>query len=488
MGNVLKKLAGRCWVKKVFLVALMLSFASTAGADSIDNKALVKLLESKGVITKDEAVAVEKDTKPKVDISGEIRIRPEMKSNYDFNDSKDDNKFYVGQRVRLNVKAKPGDNIDAVLTIQDSRRWAEKSQAAYSTTATNSSSTLPTASPSNASSGTEAEALDLFQAYIQVSNVNDLGVDVKIGRQALEYGDQRLVGSSGWADTGRAFDAFKMSYRVSEASKVDMFWAKLSVATNTATGNTAAQLDADLYGLYSTWNFPLIEKSSLDVYYLVWGDATGGLSRNISTYGARIAGKPGAIDFTAEAAFQAGKWSKTVDQVANAWAVTAGYTMKEAWNTRIGAEVDFGSGDDASDTTKHKTFVFPFHGNNHAYYGYMDLFSWGNMNDTRLQLTTKPMDSKTTVDISYHIFTLDSAKDGWYYAAGTGTANLAAAGAKSKTDAGSELDLTLTYPYSPALKVIGGYSIFTPGDAVRERNSGIGDSASWGYLTALLSF
>jgi hypothetical protein len=161
--------------------------------------------------------------------------------------------------------------------------------------------------------------------------------------------------------------------------------------------------------------------------------------------------------------------------------------MKETWNTRIGAEYDYGSGDDKADAATHKTFVFPFH-TNHGHYGYMDFFSWGNMKDTKLMVTTKPMDGKSTLEIAYHIFELDQAKDTWYNVVGTGTL-FAAAGAKTKTDAGTELDLTVTYPYNPALKLIAGYSYFAPGDTVKERTSNTSpDNATWGFAMAVLAF
>lgn len=440
---------------------------------SAGNKTLADLLKSKGVITAEEAASIEKETKPKFTFSGEIRFRPEMRDNYDFNVKKDDAKAFVGQRVRLNVKTNPDENIEAFMTIQDTRRWGENKAGA-------SQASIVAAQPNTStSSGGEAESLDLFEAWFKVANVGGVPLDVKVGRQMMVYGDQRLIGHLGWADSGRAFDAYKLVWRVGQGQQVDLFAAKL-IETGAPAGG---QSDSDLYGIYTTWALAMMEKSGVDLYYLVWKNTN---EQSINTYGLRLFGKPGAWDFTAEAAFQTGKASATVDKSASAYAITAGYTLKEAWNTRLGAEYDYGSGDDGSDAKTSKSFNMPF-ATNHGHYGYMDFFGWANMKDTKLMVTTSPMGGKASVEIAYHTFQLNEAKDKWYNT-GYGTFSAGAA-TYTKTDAGTEWDVTVNYPYSQSLKLTAGYSWFAPGDAVKERFAlASPDNASWGFAMFLLSF
>jgi hypothetical protein len=49
--------------------------------------------------------------------------------------------------------------------------------------------------------------IDLHQAYITLGNHKEFPLSLKIGRQELIYGDERLIGAFGWNNIGRVFDA-----------------------------------------------------------------------------------------------------------------------------------------------------------------------------------------------------------------------------------------------------------------------------------------
>lgn len=428
-----------------------------------------------------------------LNITGEERFRPEMRNNQDFNNNADDYKAYIGQRIRLNFDVKTESGVKGFISVQDSRYWgdvANNESAANASTSyggttvcTQAQVTAGTACTTTASStsqyatkGSDRQSLDIYQAWFMLEDVFGAPVDFKIGRQQLIYGDQRLIGHGGWTDTGRAFDAYKVTTRLNIV-QLDVFLSKLK---ETKAGPSDSTSDDDLYGLYSIW--ALGEAHKLDVYYLVWKTDA---ARNVNTYGARFAGKAVGLDYTAEMILQSGKWSATVDQVASALAVTAGYTFADVMGgLRIGAEYDMGSGDDKADAAKHKTFAFPF-ATNHGHYGYMDYFSLSNMSDIALKAKAKPGSGPVTAEIAYHMFALNQARDGWYTAAANGAtttvgATSYTAAAASSTTAGSEIDLTVIYQYNAAVKITAGYSIFTPGDAAKEHGGGT-DGSSWGY-------
>ena len=423
-----------------------------------------------------------------MNISGEMRFRPEMRNNADFNDNTNDQQAYIGQRIRLNFDIKTENGIKAFISAQDSRKWGDvpNNQTAgnaatyiYTTTCTQAQVTAGTCSTQAASTVKmpDSQSLDIYQAWFMLENVGGAPVDFKIGRQQLIYGDQRLIGASGWTDNGRAYDAYKVVARL-DMVQLDLFLAKLK-ETGGAPSDSGS--DDDLYGLYTIW--PLGDANKLDVYYLVWKTDAVTFGRSVNTYGLRLAGKMGGLDYTAEGVFQGGKWSATVDQSASAFAVTGGYTLADVLGgLRLGFEYDMGSGDDKSDAKTHKTFVFPF-GTNHAPYGYMDYFSWGNMSDIALKAKAKPADALTT-EIAYHMFSLAQAKDTWLKADGS---TMLAANTETSTNAGSEIDLTAAYAYNASVKITAGYSMFMPGQAAKGRSGG-SDASSWGYGMFELAF
>lgn len=401
-----------------------------------------------------------------LDIGGQIRFRPEMKNNFNFNNDSDNDAKYTGQRIRLNIKGS-NEGVTSFIQLQDTRVWG---------------------SESNVGTAKENEAVDLYQAWFQINDLAGAPVDLKMGRQTLVYGSQRLLGHLGWKDEARTFDGIKASVKVGPG-KIDLlvvklneedYWKDDSAGSNDATSADAVAdqvktEDQNLNGAYGMFD---IAGQKIDVYYLIW---TTNSDRNVATMGGRLAGKAGPVDYTAEYVVQSGDWAKDVSHEANALAVEAGYNIG---STRIGFLYAAGSGDDEADATTHKNFVFPFH-TNHGHYGYMDFFSWGNMNDIALRVKTKV--GKNVIKLDYHMLSLADAKGDWLNV--VGVANVFdGASTYTETAAGSELDITFVHPYSANMKIVAGYSMFTPGAAVKERNGDKEDGATWGYLMLINNF
>jgi len=433
-----------------------------------------------------------------VEVSGEIRVRPEMQNNYDFNKNVSDNKEFTGQRTRVNFKA-GGDDAFGFVQLQDARYWGQN-------TGLDLSNWEAPPAPNSVASSRGLESVDMHQGYLQVNSLFGLPVGLRAGRQELAYGSQRLLGHLGWQDNARAHDAYKLMVGLGDLGSIDVIKAKQS--EKNVSGNSTS--DGDLDGIYAMLK---VAGLNLDAYYLRWqtelyhnADATatppvsewlGG--RNVSTMGVRVAGKAGPADYTIEYVIQGGDWgvsktdaSKIVAQDASAMSIAAGFTPMEG--TRAGFEYNTGSGDAKDSADTHGTFVFPNH-TNHAHYGYMDLFSWGNMNDIAVKLETNQMGIKIQFD--YHILSLAQATDDWLNVVGTGalmTANCVDAdGAPiaecKETDAGSEIDITVAKGLTESTKLVVGYSMFTPGAAVKERKgSKAVDGADWGYAMFTFAF
>jgi len=400
--------------------------------------------------------------------SADIRERYQFYDNYNFNSAVSNNSWEFDSRLYIKAKGDFGNGLSVFLQPQ-------------AVAIQNHTVALGTQNFSQA---------DLLQAYLQY-DIADFGV--RLGRQQLVYGDQRLLGHLGWKDVARTFDGVKLMYKAG-AVKLDLFAvhpSDIGLMTPTTAAPQGKSLvtweDRTLVGAYA--NYAFAPKSGIDTYVINWSHnqhAAVGKGRNMNTYGARLYGKANGFDGTAEAVFQSGTWANNVSQQASAYAVKAGYTF-DTWNTRFGVEYDFSPGDATPTTGSHKSFVFPFH-TNHAHYGEMDRFSWANMKDLRLSVKTSPAQGLTLMG-DVHFLTLDKATGDWLNVVGAGNL-FAGAPAFTQTKAGTEIDVKLVYKVAAVkgLKLVGLYGIFNPGAAVSERNGGKADQATFGYLIAQYGF
>lgn len=166
-----------------------------------------------------------------IEFGGEIRLRPEVRDR-NLSLSFKGVASLIGQRVRLHAKAKLSNDLTGFVEIQDSRAWGTE----FSTIAS-------------------IGGVDLHQAYIQADHVLTPDLSLKMGRQELSYGNERLVGAFDWDFTGRSFDAIKAVYAKKRWS-ADVFAARLvdsfSFLGPESSFNqfTFAQIHQDFYGVY----------------------------------------------------------------------------------------------------------------------------------------------------------------------------------------------------------------------------------------------
>src|SRR3989304_7594575 len=233
---------------------------------------------------------------------GELRLRGIMVDNSDgvAGALNRDGGFFE-QRTRLNVDA-TADDAKVFVQVQDSRIWGDQT------------STITT--------GTEQEALDISQAYFDLSNVANKPLSLRIGRQAMAYGDHRLIGSLEWSNNARRFDAIKGTFKVGDAADIDFWTAKIS-DTGEDWGN-----DYNLNGIYGM--LKMVPNNAIDVYLLQ--KIVGTSETNFFTLGARVKGdlKDIGLDYTAEVASQFGDANDTDSMSALAYAARVGYTIPAA--------------------------------------------------------------------------------------------------------------------------------------------------------------
>lgn len=385
-----------------------------------------------------------------VKFGGEYRLRAESMSGTTFNDnSKNDNQAFYGQRVRLTGVATPADDTTVKITLQDTRTWGDSSAVSLTDTGANT--------------------VDLHESFLQINKFFGTPIGLKVGRQELVYGDQRLVGSFGWSNNGRSFDALKLMFS-NDTVNVDAFTAK--VDENNAAADESDN-DEDFYGIYAT--IKSIPNNTLDVYALMNrdGETLSGNETKVMTYGARLAGKAVGLDYTVELPMQSGTMqvgATEYDVKAMAYAIKLGYTIpNNSLGLRVGAEYDYASGDDDAADTDIETFnqLYP---TNHDKYGFMDQQGWKNMKAWNVNVSAKPT-PKLGVRVDYWNFALAEEVDEWYSAGGTALGTLRTSGCTTTCDdqMGTEVDITLNYKYSDAVGIQAGVSRFMTGSGAEDR-------------------
>ncbi|MCX6952243.1 MAG: alginate export family protein, partial [Verrucomicrobia bacterium] len=99
---------------------------------------------------------------------------------------------------------------------------------------------------------------DVHQAFVFLGNHKEFPVSLKIGRQELVYGDQRLVGHFRWNNNARTFDALKLRWQ-NALFGVDVFTG--GVVYNDSNNLNKSNSQDHFSGAY--FNFPTLLKNEI---------------------------------------------------------------------------------------------------------------------------------------------------------------------------------------------------------------------------------
>lgn len=401
----------------------------------------------------------------------QARVRGEYRNNvFDFNDSRDsltdDN--WLLHRIRLGIEWQPLPWLHVTVQGQDVREsFSDRADVPLQ-------------------QGAEGDdAFDLRLASLEFGDPKHLSL--KLGRQVLSYGDERLVGPLEWLNFSRTFDAAKLHYQQDKwwvdgfvSSVVHIHESQFNVSDFSDTQNSRHQLFSGLY-LSST----LIPIQTTDLYAFHLHEESLNGATDFITLGTRMKGDPLKLagwDYTFELAGQAGQVMGQ-DLQAYAFHLEGGYNWLNAtWKPRLALEYSHGSGDGNARDGKTNTFqnLFP---TNHPPYGFMDTFSWQNMHNLVLRVAAQPHPKvKTTLDL--HGFWLSDTGDAWYRANGTTRVRNVTPGANNY--AGAETDFTVNTKLTKHLDMLIGYSHFFAGAYLED--TGAGDDADFAYLMLTLNY
>ena len=292
--------------------------------------------------------------------------------------------------------------------------------------------------------------LNLF-ADVQISD----NTNVRIGRQELLFGAQRLVSPLDWANTRRTFEGVRTTSKF-ENWNLDAFWTQpVQVLRNEFD---RANENVDFYGMYLSYNG--WENSNLDLYYLGLNNDTNGGTFNLDTFGTRLYGNQGDWLYDFEGSIQTGT-QQALGQSHEAYAVTAGIGRKfknMAWSPQLWFYYDYASGNDASTpgTFERYNQLFPLA---HKYLGFIDAVQRANIAAPNIQLVMNPT-KKLKLLLWYHSFQAAEASDVVPGIGGTPAQD------PTSTDFGHELDFIANLNINPRNSVLVGYSHLWAGDKI----------------------
>jgi hypothetical protein len=312
-----------------------------------------------------------------------------------------------------------------------------------------------------------SDMLDLF-GELKLFELNGHPAYLRVGRQELLYGSQRLISPLDWANTRRTFQGAKV-YWHGDKFDLDVFWVQpIIVDVNHFDSPDSAQ---EFFGTWTTYRPN--KSSNIDLYYLYLqntrvdapGQFVGLPGYRVSTFGARYVGdyqKHLLWDF--EGMYQVG--DNFIQNIsADAWTTGLGWNFANVPMTpQIWVYNDFASGNHnpgvgAQDGTFNQ--LFPF---GHFYFGFLDFVGRQNIDDLNAQLAFFPTKWITT-GIQYHVFRLDAAKDALYNASGTIIRRDPTG--RAGTDVGDEIDVFTNFHLSVHQDIFLGWSKLYAGQFIR---------------------
>ncbi len=257
--------------------------------------------------------------------------------------------------------------------------------------------------------GTMVDTFDIRQAYVEYSPVEHKKWRLRAGRQALAFGETRLIGSSNWGNVGPSWDAADVAY-ARPGVRVEAFASSpvFPVAREFDIPHTWTKVS----GVYSTFD-KLVPKGFIDAYvfWKLQGEGYSHLRDGISTgtWGFRAVGQFSlALDYNTETALQMGR---SGTQAVRAWAghYNLGYTLPKN-RLHPFAQFDYASGDGNPNDGVLNTFdqLYPTYK-----WGTADGFGWRNIIDPAVGADWKVL-KPLGVRVSYHWFWLANRLDSLY--------------------------------------------------------------------------
>lgn len=378
-------------------------------------------------------------------IGGELRPRAEYRNGYKtLTADGSDAALFVSQRTRLSTQYVLED-YTFFISFQDVRVWGDVPQ-------------LNTA---------DKNGLSLHEAWGKVKFSPNFAV--KLGRQEINYDDQRIFGNVGWTQQGRSHDIaiFKLeneNYKFDLGLAYNQDTENLFGNTYTTTGNYKAMQYA---WFHKDWN-------KFNASFLILNNGLQNIVedeiRYSQTFGSHLKYKASdALNFNANIYLQSGKDIQDNDLSAYLVGLYLGHKASSKVDLGLGFEIQSGN-DNALIGNKNKAFN-PFYGTNHKFNGFMDYFYVGNhansvgLVDIYAKVGTK-IGNKSSLTATVHNFS-------------------AQAEIASNVDKqlGTEVDIVYSYKFNGDINIEAGYSQMFASEGLKVVKNNFDDNVNnWAWL------
>lgn len=261
----------------------------------------------------------------------------------------------------------------------------------------------------------DESAPDVQQLFVDLTPAR--GARLRLGRQELPLGDQRLSEVRETYDLRRSFDAARLDLTTAGGATLTAF-SGAPVVNGPDAFDDRRQSGERFQGLYAT--LPIMAAGGgLDLFWLerrrersVYSE--GAARERRETLGARLHGAAGALDYNLHAIAQRGRFGSAEIK---AWAASAdvGWTAGDwPWRPRLGLRADVASGDERQGDGELNSFDAPYP--NTSYLSTGSAYWPGNAWSVFPLLTAHPGET-LSLYLGGQSMARMSSEDGFYYSA-----------------------------------------------------------------------
>lgn len=332
----------------------------------------------------------------------------------------------------------------------------------------------------------DEDKFELQQAFVEFdlpgfADLTDSPLRVRVGRQLLAFGAQRLVSGLPWANALRTWDGGRIDTTIG-GWKVTALGTVFVPTTSRGLGESDSR--NQLQGLYLTR--PAAEGGGGVDYYLLRTDTpprafNGSTGRDARwTLGTRQWGPLATHgDYELELSYQVGS-TGAHDVTAWSFASQIGYSLPGETSLRLWAGFDWASGDSQAGG-RVGTFnqLFPL---GHAYFGITDVIGRQNIIDLSAGASWKPTPA-LTLNTAWHHFRADETADAIY---NPGGGVVRPGGSYTAASIGDEFDLTGRWSFSRHWVFEAGFGHFFAGKAIAQ--SGPAGDIDFVYVSTTATF
>ncbi len=413
-----------------------------------------------------------------------------------------DDAWGFSERSRLGIGAEHG-ALRAQITFQDARAWGQQPPFGF------------------ISGGSGFAAFGAYETFFEVRTAPVSATDptpadrpnpprrtyFRVGRQAVTWGDGRVLGNADWSPSARTLDAARLHISTSRLD-VELIAAildssrPLGAAFDDVNGPNSS--GSQLYGAYFGWTIaPLFKLEAFGLArlqgsnpYVVDSDfALARASGETYTGALRAWGDSKVFEYSLAGYLQGGRASSLVrtlpdgtatsTRVAYAFAAdVAGTSDAIVLSPKLGAGASMASGDDG--TGNYRAFD-PLLPDVHQHYGAMNVFALSNLIEVHGSLVLSPS-QETRVGAEYRYAQMLEKKGDWLngYLFSVGRAP----SDNKRSDLGHEIDVFFKWRPISQVDLRAGYSLLLLGDgakAILQRPAqaqGTADFSHYAYLNA----